>query len=205
MSCNEKNASSARRRDGLLVFRPSALGDKTTVNQWIGPFLMPDRDRITDIWSGGAGHIWITTGSNLYRVNAQRLLSSQLAIGQTRTKKQWQSEYWKRLDKLSWQGRVGANVMSRQWTEALRILDTERRSLGTVTVSSSAAKKGSHADLLMWRAFMVSNKPNGAKQAIELYESIEADPLVDRTAKQNAHKYVILLRGRKSDHVKGRQ
>ncbi len=197
MSCNEKNAFDTRKRDGLLIFRPSALGDKTTANQWIGPFLTPDHERIVDLWSDQAGHVWITTGSNLYWVNAKRLLSSKLAISQTRTKKQWQSEYWKRLDKLSWQCRVGASVMSRQWTEALRILDTEQKSLGTVTAASNAAKKGSHADLLMWRAFITSNKPDGAKQAIKLYEQIEADPLVDRSARQNARKFVILLRSKK--------
>ena len=201
MVVNHKRSRSYKNRDGVLIFRPSPRGDKTTANQWIGPFMAPERDRITDLWTDRAGHVWITTGSNLYRVDAEQLVSSELAIAQTRTRKQWRDEYHKRLDSGNWRCRVRACVLTRQWSQAVKILDTERKSLGTVTAASDAVKKGDHADLLMWRAIVMSNKPDWEPRAIRLYEQIIADPLVDRTARRDARRGLIVSLCTSGDHA----
>jgi hypothetical protein len=201
LSVNHDKRFAYRKRDGLLIFRPAPLGDKTAANQWIGPFGTPDRERITNLWPDRSGHVWVTTPASVYRVDAKQLLVSKLAIGQTRTKKQWRSEYLKRMGGANWRCRVRTLVQTRQWSKAVKILDIQRKSLGTVTAASDAVKTGDHADLLMWCAEVMSKKPGGTSQAIKLYQQIEADPLVDRTARRDARRGIIVSLCKTGDHA----
>ena len=154
---------------------------------------MADRDRITDLWNDRAGHVWVTTGLNVYRVDTETFLASGAATAHTRTKEQWRGDYQKRLDASNWRCRVRAEALTGQWKKALRVLDEQRRLLGNVTAASDADKRGEHADLLTWRALVTANKPGGAKQAVGLYERIVADPLADRVAKYHARRSILLL------------
>ncbi len=65
-------------------------------------------------------------------------------------------------------------------------MDTQRKLVGQVKVASDAAKKGDHEDLLMWRALVAANMPDGVKRAIGLYDRIASDPFVGRAAKRRA-------------------
>ena len=193
MAINRSAGNPYRKRDGLLIFRPASSKGKPAAHQWIGAFQMADGERITDLWSDQAGHVWVTTGLNVYRVDAETFLASDAAVAHTRTKEQWRREYRKRLGASNWRCRVRAEALAGQWKNALRLLDTQRKLLATSAAPSDADKRGEHADLLMWRALVTANKPNGAKQAVRLYERIVADPLADRVAKYHAHRNILLL------------
>jgi hypothetical protein len=186
---------SRRKPDGLLIYRPAAVKDAKRISEdkWIGPFQMPDGERITNLWNDGAGHIWVTTPGGVYRVDAEKFLASKLVAGQTWTTSQWRKQYQKRLDASNWRCRVLDKIVAGKWDEAIAILDTHRGKLGTVTAKSDKAARDDHMDLLTWRALVTANRPDGTKQAIGLYERIIVDPLVDRFTKKIARKKILIL------------